>query len=33
VVEVGERVGLPMPLSRAVYSCAKLLAQSAAKPG
>jgi 2-dehydropantoate 2-reductase len=32
VVEVGERVGLPMPLSRSVYSCAKLLAQSAAKP-
>jgi len=31
VVEVGERVGLPMPLSRAVYNCAKLLAQSTAK--
>jgi 2-dehydropantoate 2-reductase len=32
VVEVGERVDLPMPLSRAVYNCAKLLAQSTAKP-
>jgi 2-dehydropantoate 2-reductase len=32
VVEVGERVGLPMPLSRAVYNCAKLLALSTAKP-
>ncbi len=36
VVEVGERVGLPMTLLRTVYNCAKLLAQStaaaAAKP-
>ncbi len=29
VVELGERVGLPMPHTRTVYSCAKLLAQSA----
>jgi 2-dehydropantoate 2-reductase len=29
VVELGERVGLPMPYTRAVYDCAKLLAQSA----
>lgn len=28
VVEVGERVGVPMPHTRTVYSCAKLLAQS-----
>ena len=31
VVELSERVGLPMPYTRTVYSCAKLLAQSAAK--
>ncbi|HUI82857.1 MAG TPA: 2-dehydropantoate 2-reductase [Candidatus Binatia bacterium] len=30
VVELGERVGLPMPCTRTVYACAKLLAQSAA---
>jgi 2-dehydropantoate 2-reductase len=30
VVEIGERVGLPMPYTRTVYSCAKLLAQSTA---
>jgi 2-dehydropantoate 2-reductase len=30
VVELGERVGLPMPYTRTVYSCTKLLAQSAA---
>jgi 2-dehydropantoate 2-reductase len=30
VVELGERVGLPMPYTRTVYSCAKLLAQSTA---
>jgi 2-dehydropantoate 2-reductase len=30
VVELGERVGLAMPYTRAVYSCTKLLAQSAA---
>ena len=29
VVELGERVGLPMTCTRAVYNCAKLLAQSA----
>jgi len=29
VVELGERVGLPMSTTRAVYSCAKLLAQCA----
>jgi 2-dehydropantoate 2-reductase len=32
VVELGERVGLPMPYTRTVYSCAKLLAQSATPP-
>jgi 2-dehydropantoate 2-reductase len=31
VVELSERVGLPMPYTRTVYGCAKLLAQSAAK--
>jgi 2-dehydropantoate 2-reductase len=30
VVELGERVGLAMPYTRTVYSCAKLLAESAA---
>jgi 2-dehydropantoate 2-reductase len=30
VVELGERVGLPMSCTRTVYSCAKLLAESAA---
>ena len=25
VVEVGERLGVPMPSTRAVYACAKLL--------
>ena len=30
VVELGERVGLPMPYTRTVYICTKLLAQSAA---
>jgi 2-dehydropantoate 2-reductase len=29
VVELGERVGVPMPHARVVYSCAKLLAQRA----
>ena len=29
VVELGERVGLPMTCTRTVYNCAKLLAQSA----
>ena len=28
VVELGEKVGVPMPHTRAVYSCVKLLAQS-----
>jgi 2-dehydropantoate 2-reductase len=32
VVELGERVGLPMTCTRTVYNCAKLLAQSAAPP-
>lgn len=27
VVELGERLGLPMPYTRTVYSCAALLAQ------
>jgi len=31
VVELGERVGLPMTCTRTVYNCAKLLAQSAAQ--
>jgi 2-dehydropantoate 2-reductase len=30
VVELGERVGLPMTTTRTIYHCAKLLAQSAA---
>jgi 2-dehydropantoate 2-reductase len=30
VVELGERVGVPIPYTRTVYSCAKLLAQRAA---
>jgi 2-dehydropantoate 2-reductase len=32
VVELGERVGLPMTCTRTVYHCAKLLAQSAHSP-
>ena len=28
VVELGERAGLAMPITRTVYDCAKLLAQS-----
>jgi 2-dehydropantoate 2-reductase len=32
VVELGERVGLPMPCTRTVYSCTKLLAESTARP-
>jgi len=31
VVELGERVGLPMTCTRTVYNCTKLLAQSAAQ--
>jgi 2-dehydropantoate 2-reductase len=31
VVELGERVGLPMSVTRTVYNCTKLLAQSAAR--
>jgi ketopantoate reductase len=31
VVELGERVGLPMTITRTVYKCVKLLAQSAAQ--
>jgi 2-dehydropantoate 2-reductase len=31
VVELGERLGLPMPYTRTVYSCTKLLAQHAAR--
>jgi 2-dehydropantoate 2-reductase len=31
VVELGERVGLPMTCTRTVYNCAKLLAQSTAQ--
>jgi 2-dehydropantoate 2-reductase len=31
VVELGERVGLPMTCTRTVYNCAKLLSQSAAQ--
>jgi 2-dehydropantoate 2-reductase len=30
VVELGDRVGLPMPYTRTVYSCAKLLGQCVA---
>src|SRR5437016_12820616 len=30
VVELGERIGVPMPHTRSVYACAKLLAQSRA---
>ena len=37
VVELGERLGVPMPATRAVYACAKLLdehrGQRAAVPG
>jgi 2-dehydropantoate 2-reductase len=29
VVELGERVGLPMPYTRTIYNCTKLLAESA----
>src|SRR6201984_3304861 len=32
VVEVGERGGLPMTVTRTVYNCTKLLAQTAVKP-
>lgn len=32
VVELGERVGLPMTVTRTVYNCAKLLAHAAAAP-
>jgi len=32
VVELGERVGLPMPCTRTVYACAKLLSECAAGP-
>jgi 2-dehydropantoate 2-reductase len=32
VVELGERVGLPMTCTRTVYNCTKLLAQCAAQP-
>jgi 2-dehydropantoate 2-reductase len=32
VVELGERVGLPMTCTRTVYNCAKLLAQSKTQP-
>jgi 2-dehydropantoate 2-reductase len=31
VVELGERVGLPMPYTRTMYSCTKLLAECAAR--
>ena len=30
VVELGERVGVPMPYTQTVYGCAKLLGHSAA---
>jgi 2-dehydropantoate 2-reductase len=33
VVELGERVGLPMTCTRTVYNCVKLLAESAANSG
>ncbi len=32
VVELGERVGLPMTCTRTVYNCTKLLSQCAAPP-
>jgi 2-dehydropantoate 2-reductase len=31
VVELGERVGLQMPYTRTVYSCTRLLAESAVR--
>jgi 2-dehydropantoate 2-reductase len=31
MVELGERMGLPMTCTRTVYSCTKLLAESAAR--
>ena len=31
VVELGERVGLPMPYTRTVYDCTKLLAECTAR--
>lgn len=33
VIELGERFGLPMPATRAVYGCAKLLDERAGRPG
>src|ERR1700691_5962408 len=33
VVELGERVGLPMPYTRTVYNCTKLLAKTTVKSG
>ena len=27
VIELGEKLGLPMPLTRTLYSCARLLEQ------
>ena len=32
VVELGERLGLPMPATRAVYACTKLMAERRAGP-
>jgi 2-dehydropantoate 2-reductase len=29
VVELGERVGLPMPVTKTIYACTSLLAKSA----
>lgn len=31
VVELGEKVGVPVPFTRTVYDCTKLLAQSASR--
>jgi len=33
VVELGERMGVSMPHTRAVYACTKLLAESRGKAG
>jgi len=32
IVELGESVGVPMPHTRTVYSCAKLLGQRSVAP-
>jgi 2-dehydropantoate 2-reductase len=32
VIEIGERLGVPMPSTRAVYACAKLLDRRSRQP-